>query len=1059
MYNKQKTPEDFSANSPLRKPMFFEHFSGNIHKYSEMVSFFRWHPDIWYDYLSKQSGKQIFFFRDYQRVMLRSMARFITPYYCIPRGGSKCITGDTRILTAQGYKKIEDIIKECGLPEYSDKETIMEKRIPLINMNGKIEYSSHIMCNGKQDVLEIKTYSGYSIKCTKNHPLLTVGKNGNLEWKEAKDITNEDYICIFREKSVCGDYENLKNQQSHILDGLIPEAIHGFYEYPRTFPDFFDEDFALFVGYLIGDGMLGIKGQVGFTNIDKDILQNYFRIAEKYKLKITQKADKITYNFYSTYFQKFLELCDVACVKAQYKHIPKYLFTSPLSVKRTFLQGIFDTDGFACKDGKRKIGYCSSSYQLVRDAQLLLLNFGIIARIKKRHDKTFDTDNWVLSITGKDADNFRKEIGFTCKRKQEAIDTTCEKFGKFNTNIDIIPNQDRNIDLDRTHGLIRDKARSIYKKETRMTYSSLEMLKEFLINKEVSKHTFFYDKIESVREIGQQLVYDVCMPETHSFIANGIVNHNTLIDVMYLYHRAIFYPGSKLGITSGTKEQIVSMWREKHTEILRFFPAIKKEICWENNKKPQFSKDTGTVNFKNGSWIMSTPVIQATKGGRRTAISKEESALIDHTDYRDIVSPMMQGSSRIPLGATSPDPEELNGQEMSMTTSGYRNSEEFESITNVYKAMVSLKGGFLFGADWRLPYRVGGADKNIVDKERQDNETEFRKNYLCEWVGTVDGAIIRMDRLIKARTLRFEDVFKIDKKADQAEYVMAVDVAGTGTDTTSICIGRVLKQANGKIDKVHIVGLYTIPTSGNFKSDAIFIKKLFLKYGGSYEMVKSKIKGIVVDANAIGQGLVQELMNNHYDIETNTQLGSFDLMFESSKITRKPENKNSPKIIWDLMVSSKGMQISTKNHEIIVNFMNMFNAGNVLMLGTFNDVKQAIVDKQNEGITDESKKYTKDDIYSFNLGVDWLTIETQCNQVTAFINEVTNIKLGQSNEAQPRYTIKRINNKITKDKFSSISYMLYFAKLYLDEEEEPQSENVDDYVTVGFGRFNTNLYY
>lgn len=573
------------------------------------------------------------------------------------------------------------------------------------------------------------------------------------------------------------------------------------------------------------------------------------------------------------------------------------------------------------------------------------------------------------------------------------------------------------------------------------------------LSKQGGKQIFFFRDYQRVmlRSMARFITPYYCIPRGGS---------KTLIDIMYLYHRAIFYPGSKLGITSGTKEQIVSMWREKHTEILRFFPAIKKEICWENNKKPQFSKDTGTVNFKNGSWIMSTPVIQATKGGRRTAISKEESALIDHTDYRDIVSPMMQGSSRIPLGSTTPDPEELNGQEMSMTTSGYRNSEEFESITNIYKAMVNLKGGFLFGADWRLPYRVGGADKNIVDKERQDNETEFRKNYLCEWVGTVDGAIIRMDRLIKARTLRFEDVFKIDKKSDQTEYVMAVDVAGTGTDTTSICIGRVLKQANGKIDKIYIVGLYTIPTSGNFKSDAIFIKKLFLKYGGNYEMVKSKVKGIVVDANAIGQGLVQELMNNHYDIETNTQLGSFDLMFESSKITRKPENKNSPKIIWDLMVSSKGAQVSTKNHEIIVNFMNMFNAGNVLMLGTFNDVKQAIVDKQNEGITEESKKYTKDDIYSFNLGVDWLTIETQCNQVTAFINEVTNIKLGQSNEAQPRYTIKRINNKITKDKFSSISYMLYFAKLYLDEEEEPQSEDVNDYVTIGFGRFNTtNFYY
>lgn len=572
------------------------------------------------------------------------------------------------------------------------------------------------------------------------------------------------------------------------------------------------------------------------------------------------------------------------------------------------------------------------------------------------------------------------------------------------------------------------------------------------LSKQGGKQIFFFRDYQRVmlRSMARFVVPYYCIPRGAA---------KTLMDCLYLYHRAIFYPGSKLGITSGTKEQIVSMWREKHTEILRFFPAIKKEICWEMNKKPQFSKDTGTVNFKNGSWIMSTPVIQATKGGRRTALSKEESALIDHGDYRDIVSPMLSGSARIPLGSSMADPEELNGQEMSMTTSGYRNSEEFETISGIYKSMINLKGGFLFGADWRLPYRSGGTDKALIDRERQDNETEFRKNYLCEWVGTVDGAIIRMDKLIKARTLRFQDVFKIDKRTDQTEYVMAVDVAGTGTDTTSVCIGRVLKQANGKIDKIHIVGLYTIPTSGDFKSDAIFIKKLFLKYGGNYDIVKSKIKGIVIDANAIGQGLVQELMNNHYDIETNTQLGSFDLMFESSKITRKPENKNSPKLIWDLIVQGKG-QNSTRNHEIIVNFMSMFNAGTVLMLGTFDDIKQDIIDKQNEGIVDESKKYTKNDIYSFNLGVDWMSIEMQCNQVTAFINEVTNIKLGQSNEAQPRYTIKRINGKITKDKFSSISYMLYFAKLYLEEEEEEVSEDVNDYVTVGFGNYNvSNLYY
>lgn len=85
MSEKKKRPEDFAPNSPLRKPVFFEHFSNNAHKYAEMISFFRCYPDLWYDYLSQQGGKQIFFFRDYQRVMLRTMARFMQPYYCIPR--------------------------------------------------------------------------------------------------------------------------------------------------------------------------------------------------------------------------------------------------------------------------------------------------------------------------------------------------------------------------------------------------------------------------------------------------------------------------------------------------------------------------------------------------------------------------------------------------------------------------------------------------------------------------------------------------------------------------------------------------------------------------------------------------------------------------------------------------------------------------------------------------------------------------------------------------------------------------------------------------------------
>ena len=69
-----------------------------------------------------------------------------------------------------------------------------------------------------------------------------------------------------------------------------------------------------------------------------------------------------------------------------------------------------------------------------------------------------------------------------------------------------------------------------------------------------------------------------------------------------------------------------------------------------------------------------------------------------------------------------------------------------------------------------------------------------------------------------------------------------MDVAGTGFNTTSVVVARVVKKDNNKIDKVQLVNINTIPTSGNFKDDAIFIKKTFYAYGGDLDLVKSKVK-------------------------------------------------------------------------------------------------------------------------------------------------------------------------------------------------------------------------
>ena len=256
-----------------------------------------------------------------------------------------------------------------------------------------------------------------------------------------------------------------------------------------------------------------------------------------------------------------------------------------------------------------------------------------------------------------------------------------------------------------------------------------------------------------------------------------------------------------------------------------------------------------------------------------------------------------------------------------------------------------------------------------------------------------------------------------------------------------------MKKENNKIDKVQIVNINTIPTSGDFSADAICIKKTFYAYGGDLDIVKSKVKAIVVDANDIGQGLVQELMENHYDTETNTNLGSFDLMFES-KITKKPENKNSPKIIWDLMVQGK-------QNDIIVNFINMFNGGYVLMAATYEAIKKDVVDNLNKS---SKKQYEISDFYKLNLPVSPDSIEYQANQVSGFINEMANLKTVVS-EDNKSLKVKQIKKNINKDKFSAISYVLYYAKLYMDEEEKEEEYAVEDVVSIGFGGYKQDLCY
>ena len=92
--------------------------------------------------------------------------------------------------------------------------------------------------------------------------------------------------------------------------------------------------------------------------------------------------------------------------------------------------------------------------------------------------------------------------------------------------------------------------------------------------------------------------------------------------------KCILYPGIKVFITSGGKEQAAGIAKEKILELCDLIPALKKEIDWTPGKS-YFGKDYVEVRFKNNSRFDVVATKESSRGGRR------HSGLIDEVNKID----------------------------------------------------------------------------------------------------------------------------------------------------------------------------------------------------------------------------------------------------------------------------------------------------------------------------------------------------------------------------------------------------------------------------------------
>lgn len=435
----------------------------------------------------------------------------------------KCLVADTYMATPGGLMTIAEIFESAGVSA-SRLPRVVKRRADLINRDGQPEKTVHFTCNGRRDLIQIETSSGVRIRCTANHPLLVMSEMGNWVWRRAKEIGRHDNLVLLRgwrrDDSACGSV-------------------------------FESESEAYAFGVLIADGYFG-RTSISVTNDDPVVMSCIRRSLPKMigapvkEYPTGNATGSVQFRFNGKdAVQAFYRRFGLAPGVAKDKVLPLAVRCAPGGHVRAVLRGYLDCEGHASRRG---LEVTSASEALLRQTKMLLQEHGIIARLARKNVHTYpDNSYWRLSITGGEAVRYADAI---FSRRPSVIEAFEDyRRAKRNTNVDSVP---------WCVGLLRDLrdasetsrehdaviGRACRRWDARVTYDHLDRIlglkwadcPPLRRLREIAEADYFYDPVEDASPVigVREPTFDFEMRRTHSFIAEGVVSHNTTLALTFV---------------------------------------------------------------------------------------------------------------------------------------------------------------------------------------------------------------------------------------------------------------------------------------------------------------------------------------------------------------------------------------------------------------------------------------------------------------------------------------------------------------------------------------------
>jgi len=447
------------------------------------------------------------------------------------RGTSKvfnmwCVSPDTMVVSDFGITSISDVIGRHEADSCS-----------IFGLDGlsKIEASLE---RPECDTFKIRTRLGYGLECTPEHQNLTLCDHG-YEWKQTKNLAVGDLIAVQYDQRIFVEDDDLSDI---ILQQ--PGGRHTGFKWMQ--PDRMNEELAYIIGLFIAEGSYSY-GKLVIYNIDNDVVD---RLAN----------NNLGLNFiHEPKFQR-ISLCNIRFIeflqklgfpehtKCDTKFIPSRLLRCSQFTIGAMLSGMFDGDGHSSRFNG-VVGYTSSSKQLIKQVRMLLLNMGILTKLSvdNRKTSTFKgvirekKETFQLTCSTLHSDLFYNEIGFKIRRKQE-------KSKALRKQRDIIYGLSGNFRaLYKKYGagkLGYDKIRRVLNSKSSTVVAAGNYLESWSDYKHDRCYQFILDRLRERKRNRCKMIWlpitdieesrsPVCEvsvdSETHSYVANGIVTHNSQV--------------------------------------------------------------------------------------------------------------------------------------------------------------------------------------------------------------------------------------------------------------------------------------------------------------------------------------------------------------------------------------------------------------------------------------------------------------------------------------------------------------------------------------------------